>query len=190
MKDQEILFLLKDGNEKAFSYLYERMWKSLFDNAYRRLPDEDVVKGLIQDLFVELWQKRTSIEIHTSLASYLNTALKYKIFNYIKSIQIREDYKKKQILFQSSTHNPIEDKLYGNELQLAFDNCLKQIPRKCKTVFLLRLNEGLSYAEIAHTLNISKSTVEKHMIKSFKIVKKHLESHLYFLFAIDFLFFL
>lgn len=190
MKDSDILALLKDGNEKAFSYLYEKMWQRLFDNAYRRLPDEDVVKGLIQDLFVELWQKRANIEIHTSFASYLNTALKYKIFNYIKSHQIREKYKQKQLLFQPALHNPIEDKLSEHELQVAFNKCLVKIPQKCKTVFLLRLNQGLSYAEIAQTLNISKSTVEKHMIKSFKILRRHLQSYLYSVFAIVFPFFI
>lgn len=184
MKDQDILTLLKNDDEKAFSYLYEKMWQHLFDNAYRRLPDEDVVKGLIQDLFVELWQKRTSVEIHTSFASYLNTALKYKIFNYIKSHQIRENYKKRQLLSQLEVHNPIEEKLSEHELQAAFDKCLGKIPHKCKTVFLLRLNQGLSYAEIAQTLNISQSTVEKHMIKSFKIIRRHLQSYLYSISAI------
>lgn len=168
---------LRSGDEKAFSCIYETYWKALFNHAYKRLYDQEMVRELIQDLFTELWEKRENIHIHTSLKAYLYTALKFKVLNHIKAQIVREKYVARIKLSASQSTNQVEEQTNFNELNSALQSVLDKLPPQPRKVFALKRNAGLSYQEIAERLQISSSTVEKHMIKALKIIRENLRDY-------------
>jgi len=174
--DEEVaLSRLKQGDTQVFEAIYQHYWERLFNHAYSHLHDENDVKELIQDLFTELWQKRHSLDIHTSLNAYLQAALRFKILNLIKARFVREKHATsvKRNKFVSHTH--IEEEIHYWELQAALNDALRLLPKQPRHVYELRQNQGLTYAEIADSLHISISTVEKHMIKAVKYIRKQLK---------------
>lgn len=177
--EETLLSRLKNDDQNAFAEIYKHYWESLFNHAYRRLNDEELVKELIQDLFVELWQKRHTLDIHTSLGAYLQTAIKYKVFNQLKSNIIQEKYH----LFVKQTNikhdNNIEENIRYQELNTAFVAALVELPKQPRNVYQLRYHQGLSNSEIADSLQLSVSTVEKHMSKAIKYLKSRLKTFLF-----------
>lgn len=187
MSDIDIFQKLKTGDIKAFEQIYDKYWSKLFDQAHRRLADEEIVKEFIQDLFTELWLNKDKIEIHTSLSSYLQQSLKFKIFNHYKSQQVQERYKE-FVNIQASLHtnnsNQTEEHLNYIDLHQALKKCIEKLPKQARRVYKLKQEDGLTYPEIAALLQISISTVEKHIIKALKIIREELKYFFWLLFFI------
>nr|WKN39215.1 sigma-70 family RNA polymerase sigma factor [Tunicatimonas sp. TK19036] len=173
--EKRLIRQLKNGNERAFECIYDQYWQALFNQAYKRLPQPEIVKELIQDLFTELWQKREALDVRSSLSGYLHVALRYKIFNYIKAEIVREKYL--DSLLPSSGSRLVEEHIFFHELAAAYEKEIHHLPPQAQRVYVLRHQQSLSYAQIAETLHISVSTVEKHMIKALKIIRENLKEY-------------
>lgn len=62
---------LQHGDKKSFETLFDQYYIPLVDYAYRLLHDRDAAKDIIQDIFFQLWDKHSDLNIKTSLHSYL-----------------------------------------------------------------------------------------------------------------------
>src|ERR1700756_1746476 len=82
-RDDELVTLLKQGDETAFSEVYERYWLKLYNESHKRLKDESLCADVIQDIFADLWLNRECREIE-NLAAYLFTAVRYRVFSLYK----------------------------------------------------------------------------------------------------------
>ncbi|WP_186755594.1 RNA polymerase sigma-70 factor [Echinicola salinicaeni] len=189
MKEIELRLLkqIRKGNELAFVEVYDKYWKLLFNSGYKRLQKKEIVEGLVQEVFVEMWMKRESLEIHTSFNSYLYTAMKYKVINQMKSQMVKEKYVAFVNSRRPSFGSEIEEQLFYKELDEAYRKEVSELPEKAKTVYTLKNNEGKSYAEIAREMEISISTVEKHMIKALKILRANLKNYSFSAFIVGIL---
>jgi len=76
---------LKEGDEAALGKIFDVYYSDLVSRIFRVIPDSDTCQDIAQEVFVELWNKRASIEIHSSLGAYLNRAAVNRALNYLKS---------------------------------------------------------------------------------------------------------
>ncbi len=173
--EESVLNQFRQGDDRAFEAIYEYYWERLFNQAYSRLRNENDTKELIQDLFTELWQKRDTIQIHTSLDGYLQSALKFKIFNHMKAMLVREKYASSIKQLKFTMPSQVEEEINYIELNTALQAALQRLPAQPRHVYELRYGRGMSYAEIANLMHISISTVEKHMAKALKSIRKQLK---------------
>ncbi len=172
------MWLLKEGNRKAFECIYRRYWPRLFDAAFRRLQSKEAAEEIVQDLFTYLWFKREAITLDYSFATYINVALKYRVFNYIRNEVSRQ--KNIQLAQQALPvyENAVSDRIAYDELSVLIEKEINKLPEKCRLVFTLSRNDNFSFKEIAKELNISISTVEKHIGKALKILRTNLKDHI------------
>jgi len=166
--DVELLQLLQTNDHKAFAELYERYWDKLLFLAGKKLGDLYEAEHIVQDVFLDIWHRRTSLHIQHSIGGYLVVAVKYRIINaqsarYKKLIQSRDN-----IVHQPD--NSTEDWLKLRELQDRYYDQLSRLPQKCALAFSLR-DDGLSYKEIAAEMKISEKTVEMHISRAFKALR-------------------
>ena len=68
--DKNLWKLVKKGNELAFNQLFDRYWESLTARAFKVLKNRESAQDVVQELFANLWLKRSSLEID-HMASYL-----------------------------------------------------------------------------------------------------------------------
>lgn len=180
--DEELFLLVKQGHKDAFEDIYKRFWQELLDAAYRRVKVQEAAMELVQNLLVDLYLKRETISLNTSLRNYLHTSLKNRVLNNVRSQLVRNTYQQHVLndsgLYQSDAASTLQLK----ELQRHIDESCASMPEKCREVFYLSRREQLSYQHIARQLNISVNTVEKHMVKALKILRSHLKQYHYFLF--------
>src|SRR5690606_20425787 len=73
--DEELIELIRDGDEIAFSTLYNRYWDKLYSIAYNRLYDEMEAEEVIQELFLSIWNRRQQLEIRSTLSGYLSVSV-------------------------------------------------------------------------------------------------------------------
>ncbi len=175
--EPSLLRQLREGSEEAFVTVYRIYWKPLFNHAYHRLHDEQDVKELIQDLFSELWQKRCSLEIHTSLSAYLQSALRFKILNLYKREKLKERFSSSVYINGDPSSNSVDEAFNYAELNQAYEEALTSLPVKRRKAYHLKYHQGKSYAEIAQFMEISVSTVEKHINMAVKSIRFRLEKY-------------
>lgn len=172
LNDQELLDLIKEDNGIAFEELYNRYWKELYNAAYKRLLDEYRSEELVQEVFVHLYLKRSSLIITSSLSAYIHTVLRYKVLD-----EIRKRLSSKTYL-DSLIHDPVTDSidvhqlLEKKEIKEQFAMFSETLPKKCKEVFLLK-QDDLSNKKIAETLQISEKTVEGHVSHARRLLKSY-----------------
>ncbi len=78
--DQELFAFLKEGDQSAYTEIFRRYAPLMVSHAYRLLGDRDEANDVVQDVFLALWQRHSSLELITSLSSYLYTAIRNRVF--------------------------------------------------------------------------------------------------------------
>lgn len=166
--------MVKEGNTDAFTEIYNRYVLSLVNTAYKPLQSLAKAQDIVQEIFISLYLKKDTLEFSVSLKSYLYKALKFKVLNELRSMNIRENYRKSYV-FSEICKNDFANNLELQELNLKIERTVNQLPPKCKDVFMMSRNEDCSYKQISCSLNISVSTVEKHMVKALKVIRGKME---------------
>ncbi|KQS33843.1 RNA polymerase sigma-70 factor [Dyadobacter sp. Leaf189] len=174
-QEEELLNRLRQSDRNAFAELYRKYWRRLFDSAYKRLLLREECEEIIQEIFVDIWEKRETLIITVSLEAYLFGALRYRIYNLIRSRKIRNAYLDHLTNTQEVEQNYIEDSLYYEELAGALAKSIENLPEKIRKVYQLSRRENLSYKEISVRLNIPLDTVEKQMGKAIRIIRANLK---------------
>ncbi len=166
LEDTELMDRLRAGDDLALKVIYKKYWSQLYTSAFNMLQDQQACEDIIQDLFINLWNKREQIEIKASLKSYLFASVRYEVYRQVRHGSVREDIFEN---IQDRLQTPSE---YGNiehrELLSYINSIVNNLSEKCKVVYKLSREEQLSHKEIASRLDISPKTVENHLNKALR----------------------
>lgn len=180
--DEAIFLQVQQGNKEAFEEIFRRFWQELLDAAYRRVKERETAMELAQSLLVNLYLKRETIVLHTSLRNYLHISLKNKVLNTVRAELVRNTYQQRMLKGGEPYQPDAASRLQLKELQQRIEESCASMPEKCREVFYLSRKEHLSYQHIAEQLGISVNTVEKHMGKALKILRSRLKEYNFTLF--------
>jgi len=158
--DSELLQKIAKGNEESFTEAFDRYYPGLCYYAEKFIHDADESRSLVQQVFVDLWMKRSKLMIQQSLKAYLFTAVRNNAFDYLKHKLVETKYLRNvhpEML--TIDHDLIEEA----ELNARINSAIGELPEKCREIFTLCRFEELHYGEIAQKLGISIKTVEMQM---------------------------
>ena len=164
-------------NKDLFEQLFKEHFVHLCNFARNYVPDLDDAKEIVQDVFINLWNKRETISSEKSVKSYLFTSVKNRCFNFIRD---NKKFRSNVLDIDIADYEmPYEnDSFSGSELQTKINNAINKLPEKCRQVFKLSRIEELKYKEIAEKLNISVKTVEAQMSKALKVLREELKEYI------------
>jgi RNA polymerase sigma-70 factor, ECF subfamily len=140
----------------------------------------DEAKGIVQEVFVTLWEKYPTLPADTNFRSYLFTSVKNRCLNHIRD-------RKKITSMDAVAENAFfsaSDDLQTQDLESEIEIALNTMPPKCREAFELSRTQGLKYAAIAEQMGISVKTVEAHMTKALGILRDHLARFLSMVFIL------
>ncbi|MBR9859732.1 RNA polymerase sigma-70 factor [bacterium] len=163
MADQDLI---------PFEQFYKKFHPSLMAFAMYYLKIQADAQEVVNDVFLNVWDKRDDLILDDSLKSYLFQATKNRAINHLKKnkktfMEIAED---ENIEVPPDVLLKMEEKDNVERLQML----LNLLPPKCKQVFSMSRFDQLSYKEIAELMDISVKTVEHQMSKALKIFRKNL----------------
>ncbi len=172
--EKQLVVALKKGDPFAFDQLVTKYGKKLYFFAKGYLNSNEDAEGLVQDVFLKIWEKRKELKEDLSFNSFLYTVT----FNAIRQYFRKKSREKKYLgnyfeNFEESHNETLLDIEYNNLRELA-DKAIDKLPEKRKRIFLLSRHQGLSNAEIANRLRISIKTVENQMTQALKFLREHL----------------
>ncbi len=164
-----LLEQLKQGDEDAYFKIFEGNWERLYSIAKRILNDSEAAKDIVQEVFLNLWEKREERNIK-NLEHYLARAVKFASLNVIRNNHFKHAEEISQDINLVSVNNELEYKEFESNVNLV----IASLPERCKEVFLLSREEELTNSEIAKNLNLSQRTVETHISNALKHLRKNL----------------
>lgn len=173
--NQELMDLVRQHDERAFTEIYNRYKGVLFIHACRMLENAEEAKDVIQDLFTVLWSRRNEILITGSLSSYLYAAVKNRILDQMAKDKSRDRYIDSLAGFMEEGEYITDHQLRENELSRLIEKEVALLPAKMRQIFELSRVSNLSHKEIAAEMNISDKTVKKQISNALIILRKKID---------------
>ncbi len=148
----------------------------LFRLAWSIVRDSAEAEDIVQDMFVKLWSKIDEWDNIENLEAYCFRATKNLALDRMESLEIRKTENISPELESSTFTDRVTafNKLEATERYTLLYNCIDQLPEKQKMVFQLREIEGMSYREIADTLQMSEEMVKVSLFRARGRLKKQL----------------
>lgn len=172
--DLELLNLIQMDDKAAFKELYKRYWSKLYVYAYNVLKEKDICEDIIQEIFVNLWERRNDVQI-INISAYLYQSLKYKIFNHFRNSKYKRQLLERLNIFVEKMDISNSYEIY--ELTERVENIISKLPEQRRKIFRLSRNENFSNKEIAQKLGISIQTVKNQISQTLKTLRESLKKH-------------
>jgi len=170
--DYELVKSLKRGDLFAFDKLFSKYSKKLYYFAKGYLGSKEDAEGLVQEVFLMVWNKRKELKEHLSFNAFLYTVTYNAIRKYFRKKAREKKYLDRFLVDYDGKYNKtVTDIEYNNLLELA-NEAIEKLPEKRKLIFQLSRHKGLSNIEIAKRLDISKKTVENQIYSALKFLRE------------------
>jgi RNA polymerase sigma-70 factor (family 1) len=168
--DQELAVFFRAGDAAAFTQIYKRYWKKIYLVAASRLGELEA-EEIVQIIFLNLWTKRQRFELARPFSHYFAVAAKYEVISAMRKDGSAAAYKRElKYSFSESSEDTLHDLDYS-ELQQKLAILVEELPEKCKLVFKLKYEQGLTQKQIAGRLLVSEKTVEAHLSRARRAIK-------------------
>jgi len=174
LNDLFLIGELKRGNKVVFDYIFNYYYSSLCAFSMQYINDHEMVEDLVQDLFVNLWSEAPNLNVKSSLKSYLFTSVRNRCLDFLKHRKVTEKYRTYFLYSADINDNSTDHYFSESELRQTVQKSLEKLSPRCREIFELSHNNGLSNKDISEKLGISKRTVELQISNALRILRKEL----------------
>ncbi len=157
-----------------FQELFKEYYGSLCHFAASFLNDPASAEDIVQQVFINIWDRREAIDSEKPVKSYLLASVKNRCLNYIRD---NKKYRSYFLDIEAEMEIPVKAKDLISEKYLndKLEAALNKLPEKCREIFVLCRFEEMKYKQVAEKLGVSQKTVEAQMSKALKIMRNELK---------------
>jgi len=180
--DQELVALLKQGDQYAYTEIYNRYEALVYIFTYKRIGDREEARDIVHEVFLYFWEARENLIFTTGILAFIYSSVKNKILNRIKHKKISSRYIDAFQGYLEMSDESADDLLRHNELSALIEKEIAALPAKMRQVFELSRKTNYTRKDIAAELDLSEETVKSHMHHALKLLKAKLGPLLVLLF--------
>jgi RNA polymerase sigma-70 factor (family 1) len=171
-EEKIIITAIARRNRDVFEALFCEYFTLLTKYAEGFIFDRDDCEDIVQNLFINLWERADSLDIRTSIKAYLYQSVKNRCLNYLRNLNVSDNHK---LLYLESMLNGSDetdwiDPEWAERIHLALNN----LPPQMAQALRLKYMEGEKIVRIARKMRISENTVKTHLTRGKKRLHKHL----------------
>jgi RNA polymerase sigma-70 factor (ECF subfamily) len=166
---------LKDGDEFYFKQVFDQYHQKLYFFILSKTKSDYIAEEVVQMAFTKLWQCRHTLQEEYTLSTQLFRIATTVLIDFLRK------YNSKDAVTGGLNVPGIDkgidstnEKMSGAELQKRISEAVNDLPPVRKLVFEMSREKGMTYREIAEVLSVSSKTVEAHIYKALKQIKKHI----------------
>jgi len=182
----EIIKGIRAANQKSFGYLIQLYFNPITLYAKSIVLDAELAREIVQDVFLKIWNNRETLEIKSSLKSYIYQMTHNLCIDHLRNrankrnpnIISYDDLAMRLEVFELEDHDSFFDKLFSEQIEHAIHHAIEELPEQCREVFVLSRYEQLTYPQISKKLNISLSTTKTQMVRAMHKLKDALKEFL------------
>jgi RNA polymerase sigma-70 factor (ECF subfamily) len=180
----KILEQLQKGKKKALKKIFVLYFPRLEKYACQFIANQQEAEDLVQEVFIQVWENRKTIQPHSNFDSYLFTLVRNRCLNALKKRAVEKGCIEKmqadsEELYAISFEAEEGFISMGKRLHEELENTIAEMPGRCQTAFRLKWIEGKKIREIAEVMNISTTMVDKHLAKGMDFARKKLSREMF-----------
>lgn len=180
---------IKEGDELAFNQLFNTYFKDLIFYGCR-FVDIETAEDIVQDVFVYIWENKSTIDMGDSFIPYLYKLVYNKSLNIIKHMKIRDmtanNIAEKALDYYSPYKDNVLEELISSEQNEVLKEAINQLPEKGRQCVIMKYFKQLKVKDIAVALEVSPRTVETHLYRSLKAMHGIIsEKSVFLIFCLD-----
>lgn len=176
ISDVELVERLHNGDVEAFDQIFERYGSRLFGFALKYLKSKEETEGIVQDVFLKIWENRKILKKESSFKSYLFTIAYHDICKLFRRKQIQLKLSD-EILKTANPKLNLEDEVDYNFTLEQVNKLIEKLPEKQRIIFEKSRKEGKTTKEIAKEMNLAPGTVDNQISATLKFLRKNLSVH-------------
>lgn len=173
--DAEMLHQLASGNEQAFKWLFQKYRENLFHYINRIVKSEAIAEELVMDVFVKIWLGRELAEQIENMDAFLFRVAHNKSIDFLRSVA--KDYRLKELLWTKIQHISYETAdaaVLTHEYEEKLRIAISLLSPQRKKAYQLSREMAYTHDQIAEYLNISKATVNNHIVEAQRFIRNYL----------------
>jgi len=174
--------LLMEGEESKtlnidqFEMMFRRNHQFLCAVAMEYVHDQFTAEDMVQDFFLDFWQRRHTIQFTTSFEAYARRAVKYKCIDFLRKSAVNE--KRNSMLDtldqEQEDINETEYSEIRHQRYLKIVELVQKLPESRQNIFIMHAVDKMTYVEIAKKQNISVNTVKTQLSRAYSALRSHL----------------
>lgn len=181
-EENHFLQSINRQDTEAYRELYNTYYRSLVMYAMHFVPQQDVAEDLVQELFINLWNKRMSFLSYPSFVTYLYSSIRNASLNYLKHLDVRQHYAE-EVMESNQQPQEVETEIVNEEVFRRLYDAIERLPPKCREIFLMAM-DGKKNEEIAHELDIAVGTVKTQKRRAISFLKDNAAESICLLFLL------
>ena len=162
-EEHRLIGTAQQGDRAAFAALVERYWDRLYHWLYHLTRDRHAAEDLAQETFLKAWAGLDKFRAGTNFGAWL-----FRIAHNNFANQHRASARKRQPLppdLPDPDRGPVEQVLSQEALE-GLARALNRLPTEFRAALLLRVEEGLSFRQIAEVLGLTEETARWRVFKA------------------------
>lgn len=159
--EKELLLRVANGDEHAFSELFNTHHQLLGTHIYRITDSVELAEEVVQDVFLKIWMSRETLTTVQNFRAYLFVISKNHALNCLRKVakeRIHQKTLEENAMSLIPQDNPGLDGYYS-----LLDEAIDHLPPQQQKVYLLSRHNRLKYDEIASQMGLSRETVKKYL---------------------------
>jgi RNA polymerase sigma-70 factor (ECF subfamily) len=173
--EYEILRRIAEGDEQAFTALYNRYWNKVYTYLRRMTKSHEIAEELLYDIFTKLWTGRELITEIQHMDAFLSKVAYNKAISFFRYTATQR--KMQQLVAEQMAPAQVDDaanRLLDSEARELLQEAIWHLSPQRRLVFTLSRDQGLTHEQIARQLNLSTQTVKKTMSNALSAIREFL----------------
>lgn len=158
----------------TFENLYRQHYAGLVAFASGYLGDSLAAEDTVQNVFLAVWRRRGELELHGSITTYLYAAVRNGALDQLKRANGVQRHRTRVATALRPSPRPADVGIRHHELASAIETAVGHLPQRAREVFVMSRDGGLTYAQIAETLEISVKAVEAALSRALRTLRREL----------------
>lgn len=162
------------GDEPAFREIFEHYKRPFYAAALKMTRSHATAEEVVQDVFVNLWQHRASLDRVEQVSAYLFAMVYHEITRHFRQEALQRKLKQGVLERFPQEDESTEQLLNLRECESSIREAVESLPPQQQLIYRLSKQEGRSREEIADLLHISPHTVKNHLLRALKQIRTKL----------------
>jgi len=178
--ERSLIARVRNGDAEALGEIVRATSPKLVSFAFSFVRSRDVAEDIVQDVFVAVWERRTTWE-PASVLAYLLAAVRNRAFKVARARGVAERYRVSNRELLQTSPSPADvldeaddDRLWVRRLR-ALREAVDRLTERQRTAYLLRYEQGLTMAQIAHVLGVGVKSAEQLVQRTVHTLRERLQ---------------
>lgn len=173
-----LMAAIRGGSSRALGRLMDLCWEDLVRYAGRQLGDVELARDVVQEAFIQVWERRRAWRPRGSARAYLYRIVRHRVIDEKRKRGVRRRWVERQQLVDAPRPATPAEEFDAKVLADAFEAAAASLPERRREVFELVFQRGLGHAEAAAVLDISVQTVANQMSAALRSVRRAINESL------------